>query len=204
MKSIHVILLPLMISLFVGTSAAGVYLSKDLHAGIGILTNSEKVVNFSSTQIIATLPKENLLWYDADPGIDTFLKAAEKAQAQNQSALVVRKLYEFSIRDEQPTALSARKALTTFDEKARATLEAKRNASAEASTLPQSSIRGSSANDYATVKINYENTGFSGYIRYPTYAVVNGKVYTFYTPQPIFSKTHINTTVNVSTPLGAK
>jgi hypothetical protein len=177
----------------------GVYVSKDLETGIGVLTESEKIVNFSSPQIIASFPKTNILWYDTDPSINTFLKAAERAESQNQSIPIIRKLYETSIRNELLTAIAARKSLTSFEQKIKAQVEAKQNSPTESSMVPEIIVRSPSPNEYATVNINYESSDFKGFIRYPTYAVVNGKAYTFYTPQPIFSKTQINTTVNVST-----
>lgn len=194
----------LIINASILTSYAGVYITRDLQVGIGIVTESEKTIHFSSLQIIAAIPKNNLLWYDSDPSIDTFLKAAEKAESQNQNIFVVRKLYESSMREEIATAIAAKKALDAYDQKIKAKIEAKRKEETlSAMDTPTTTSVRIPDNRYATVNINFDNTDFAGFINYQTSVISNGKVFTFNIPQPIFTRTSVNTSVHVSTSGGA-
>jgi type II secretory pathway component GspD/PulD (secretin) len=191
-------------ALVMGVQAGGL-VTRTLDCQVGRLTESVQALNLAISEGSVTFSKQAVLWYTVDPKIDTFLKAARKAILDDRSDSVVRRLLEASIRAEPATAEEARKMLDHIEAASqdKAAHLAMPNGFNEplslevpAAAAPRTVVV--PAGPPVGVNLSLDQTDFEGFINYNTYAVSNGKLFTFPIPQPIFSRRHIDTAVTVN------
>ncbi len=203
-KFLNLIFISLVIFNFAIQTQAGVIITQGWKADIGDLVEKPdgKVV-FSFHDGTASFNKSNLLWYCADPSVDTFLKAAKKAVAEKESLSIVYKLLEASMEREP---ITAKEALATKEKLEAKTIRKLQDSVLMARlqeplslSLPNPILEMGREPEGPTVQVdvNYKQTDFVGFVNYNTYVVAGDKLHTFTIPMPVFSTFSINTSVVV-------
>jgi hypothetical protein len=177
--------------------AAGVLVTRALDVHVGPLSEEgDRLVLRVETGSLG-FPKCQVAWHTMDPAVGSLLGAARLAASQNQPVAILRKLLGASIEREPSTAKQARAMLEQVERAVRQGSPfrpADVDAAEEPAAVPSVLVR----ERPVTTTLSFDQGDFEGFVNYRTWAMVNGKMYTFTIPQPVFSKTHVDTTVIVN------